>query len=156
MLFVYLYNITIYIYILTYTNIYSYIHVYPIERLIGGYANPDSALNCGSMLRECIRYDDLAIQLLHSPCLWYFFDNYVHLRNFEVASDSFNTLRDLLTTPRNKLISSEFLGQNYDSVMLHYEVSVCIVRVYIWDVLQCGVYVYYCYQIILFINPVYA
>lgn len=128
-----------FVYVCVYYNyLYTYLHIYPhillytclpytIERLIGGYANPDSALNCGSMLRECIRYDDLAIQLLHSSYLWYFFDNYVHLRNFEVASDSFNTLRDLLTTPRNKMISSEFLGQNYDSVMLHYEVSICIV-----------------------------
>lgn len=90
-------------------------------QLVKSYSNPDAALSCGSMLRECIRFDELANHLLYSEYLWYFFDDYVHLRNFEIASDSFNTLRDLLTTPKNKAISSTFLQTNYDQVMLHYD-----------------------------------
>lgn len=93
-----------------------------VLRLIEGYANPDSALSCGSMLRECIRHDDLATRILNSEQLWLFFDSYVHLRNFEVASDSFNTLKDLLTTAKNKSISSSFLDGRYEEVMRHYEV----------------------------------
>ena len=90
-------------------------------QFVKSYSNPDAALSCGSMLRECIRFDELATHLLYSEYLWYFFDDYVHLRNFEIASDSFNTLRDLLTTPKNKVISSTFLQTNYDQVMLHYD-----------------------------------
>lgn len=104
-----------------------------VRRLIEGYSIPDAALNCGSMLRECIRHDELAKAVLESEKLWEFFDSYAHLRNFEVASDSFNTLRDLLTTPKNKLISSSFLDAQYDRVMTHYEVHLvtfCFAIVY--------------------------
>jgi calcium binding protein 39 len=103
-----------------------------VTKLVQGYSNPDAALSCGSMLRECIRYDDLAVKLLNSESLWHFFDDYVHFRNFEIASDSFNTLRDLLTTPRNKAISSSFLHTNYVPVMAHYEVLLehfCILKI---------------------------
>ena len=92
-----------------------------VFQLVKCYDNPDAALSCGSMLRECIRFDELANKLLYSDYLWLFFDDYVHLRNFEIASDSFNTLRDLLTTPKNKTISSVFLQSNYELVMQHYE-----------------------------------
>jgi calcium binding protein 39 len=94
-----------------------------LHQLVISYDNSSTALSCGSMLRECIRYDATALALLNSADLWLFFDRYVHLRNFEVASDSFNTLRELLTTPRNKLLSSQYLFHNYDAVMAHYEVS---------------------------------
>ena len=90
-------------------------------QLVKCYGKPEAALSCGSMLRECIRFDELANRLLYSEYLWCFFDDYVHLRNFEIASDSFNTLRDLLTTPTNKSVSAAFLQSNYESVMLHYD-----------------------------------
>ena len=48
--------------------------------------------------------------------------DYVHLPNFDVASDAFNTLKELLTTPKNKLISSDFLDKNYNHVISKYEV----------------------------------
>ena len=50
-----------------------------------------------------------------------FFDEFVHLPNFEVASDAFNTLKDILTTPKNKLISADFLESHYDIVFKKYE-----------------------------------
>ena len=61
-----------------------------------GYGHPEVALNCGSMLREAARHEK-ARRILFSPHIWAFFDTYVHLPNFDVASDSFTTLRDLLT-----------------------------------------------------------
>jgi calcium binding protein 39 len=57
------------------------------------------------MLRECIRHDNLATNILKSKYIWNFFDVYIHLPNFDVASDSFNTLRELLITSKNKSIS---------------------------------------------------
>jgi len=100
---------------------YTFDQFETVNLLITSYANPSIALYCGGMLRECIRYDNLADKILHSEFLWLFFDEYVHVRNFEVASDSFNTLRDLLTTPRNKSISSNFLQNQYEVVMKHYQ-----------------------------------
>eukprot|EP01038_Epipyxis_sp_PR26KG_P012589 gene12589-16882_t len=93
-----------------------------IDRLVEGHINPECALSCGSMLRECIRHDVLAKYLLESSHLWKFFDTYVHLPNFDVASDAFNTLKELLTTPKNKLISSDFFDKNYNHVISKYEI----------------------------------
>jgi calcium binding protein 39 len=93
-----------------------------VRRLIEGYEHPDAALNCGSMIRECIRHNDLAISILNSELFWKFFDSYVHYPNFEVASDAFNSLRDLLVTVKNKTISSTFLDTHFDEVFMHYEV----------------------------------
>ena len=81
--------------------------------MIDGYRHPDIALNTGSMLRECIRHDNLAHDILYSNFLWFFFDEFVHFADFDVSSDAFNTLIDLLTTSKNKLISSEFIENNY-------------------------------------------
>lgn len=77
---------------------YVHTHLSLIEKLTEAYNNTETALICGSMLRECIRYDKLARIMLNADYLWQFFDKYVHLPNFEVASDAFNTLRDLLVT----------------------------------------------------------
>ncbi len=95
-----------------------------VDQLVRGYNHADAALSCGSMLRECVRYNALANHILYSDLIWLFFDSFVQMRNFEVASDSFTTLKELLTTPWNKSISSEFLVNKYDEVMAHYEVCV--------------------------------
>jgi calcium binding protein 39 len=100
-----------------------------VERLIRGYSNSDTALSCGSMLRECVRYDDIAKEILYSEELWLFFDNFVHLRNFEIAADSFSTLKALLTTSRNQSVSGEFLDAKYEEVMRHYEVRSVVICV---------------------------
>ena len=93
-----------------------------VKRLIEGYEQPDAALNCGSMIRECIRHNALASAILNSEYLWKFFDSYVHFPNFEVASDAFNSMRDLLVTVKNKSISSAFLDMHFQEVFQHYEV----------------------------------
>jgi calcium binding protein 39 len=93
-----------------------------VKRLIEGYEQPDAALNCGSMIRECIRHNSLASAILSSEYLWKFFDSYVHFPNFEVASDAFNSLRDLLVTVKNKSISSAFLDAHFTEVFMHYEI----------------------------------
>lgn len=51
---------------------------------------------------------------MFSDKIWPFFDTYVHLPNFDVASDSFATLKDILT--RHRAVAAEFLEKEYDHV----------------------------------------
>jgi len=95
-----------------------------LQTLLLGYLSSDSALSCGSMLRESIRHENLARYILFSESLWAFFDTYVHLPNFEVASDAFNTLRDLLTLPRHKHVAEEFMEAHCDKLLEKYDVSI--------------------------------
>ncbi|KAK3010661.1 hypothetical protein RJ639_011826 [Escallonia herrerae] len=98
------------------------------------YDNKDIALNCGNMLRECIKYPTLTKYLLESPSFELFF-KYVGLPNFDVASDAFSTfkslsvplpdiiqmrmLQDLLT--KHATAVSEFLIAHYDEFFEQYE-----------------------------------
>ncbi len=91
---------------------------YMVDMMIGAYRNPSTALLCGSMLRECIRYENIARKVLNDPSLWLFFDDYVHMPNFDVASDAFVTLGDLLT--RHKPVVFDFLFFKFDEVLSHY------------------------------------
>lgn len=86
--------------------------------LMKGYEKHDIALHCGSMLRECARYEALAKIMLSSPDYYNFF-NYVNLSTFDIASDAFSTFKELLT--RHKTLSSEFLNSNYDQFFECYE-----------------------------------
>lgn len=45
------------------------------------------------MLRDALKNEKVARRFLTSGQVWPFFDTYVHLRNFEVASDAFATLK---------------------------------------------------------------
>ena len=97
-----------------------------VLKIAEGYSNPEIALNAGSMLRECIRYEQLTRMFLHSEQLWLFFDSFVHLPNFDVASDAFNTLKEILAGARNKQIAAEFLEERYEEVFLKYQVRGCL------------------------------
>jgi len=86
--------------------------------LCKGYEQQEIALNCGTMLRECIRYEDLAKIVLHSNHFFDFF-KYVEVSTFDIASDAFATFKELLT--RHKMLAAEFLEANYDQVFVPYE-----------------------------------
>ncbi|XP_058846374.1 calcium-binding protein 39-like isoform X1 [Acipenser ruthenus] len=86
--------------------------------LLKGYESPEIALNCGIMLRECIRHEPLAKVILCSEQFYDFF-RYVELSTFDIASDAFATFKDLLT--RHKPLSAEFLEQHYDRFFSEYE-----------------------------------
>lgn len=88
-----------------------------VTRLVRGYKHPDTALLCGSMLRECIRYEKIALALLNSDLLWLFFDKYAHQTNFEVALDAISTLCDLLTHK----CAAQFLQAKYGIFFRRYE-----------------------------------
>lgn len=61
-------------------------------KLINGYEVPDIALNCGMMLRECCRYEELVKIILNSEQFYKFFE-YVELSTFDIASDAFLSFR---------------------------------------------------------------
>ncbi|RWS22914.1 protein Mo25-like isoform X2, partial [Leptotrombidium deliense] len=86
--------------------------------LMKGYEKHDIALNCGSMLRECARYEALAKIMLHSDDFCLFF-TYVEVSTFDIASDAFSTFKELLT--RHKTLSSEYLENNYDTFFRDYQ-----------------------------------
>lgn len=87
-------------------------------RLISGYENQDIALNCGIMLRECCRYEELTKLILNSEQFYKFFE-YVELSTFDIASDAFLTFRDLLN--KHKTLVANFLETNYDKFFEHYQ-----------------------------------
>lgn len=63
-----------------------------IFTLCRGYEQQEIALNCGTMLRECIRYEALTKILLYSDNFYDFF-KYVEVSTFDIASDAFATFK---------------------------------------------------------------
>jgi len=88
-----------------------------IEMLVNGYDEPDIALNCGSILRECIRHECLNQKLLESEHFYKFFD-FVQKSNFDIASDAFATFKVMLTKHKN--FAAQFLESNYDDIFSRY------------------------------------
>ena len=57
-------------------------------------------MNCGTMLRECVRFEALAKIVLHSPNFFDFF-KYVEVSTFDIASDAFATFKENQSTVFN-------------------------------------------------------
>lgn len=60
--------------------------------LFYSYEHQDVALNCGTMLRECARYEALAKIMIYSDDFYNFF-RYVEVSTFDIASDAFSTFK---------------------------------------------------------------
>ncbi|KAH9301280.1 hypothetical protein KI387_012863 [Taxus chinensis] len=88
-----------------------------LDILVLGYENTDIALHYGSMLRECIRHQNIARYVLESENIKKFF-TYIQLPNFDIASDAAATFKELLT--RHKATVAEFLIKNYDWFFAQY------------------------------------
>lgn len=88
-----------------------------MQALLKGYDTPNIALNCGLMIREAIRNESLASQLLYSPELYWLFE-LIESPLFEVASDAFTTFKDVLT--KHKALVAEFLRHDYDRFFADY------------------------------------
>uniref|UniRef100_A0A3Q2ZR98 Calcium binding protein 39 n=1 Tax=Kryptolebias marmoratus TaxID=37003 RepID=A0A3Q2ZR98_KRYMA len=73
--------------------------------LLKGYESPDIALNCGIMLRECIRHEPLAKITLWSEQFYDFF-RYVEMSTFDIASDAFATFK--VSRPNCSAFFSEY------------------------------------------------
>ncbi|KAL0478867.1 calcium binding protein [Acrasis kona] len=86
--------------------------------LMSFYERTEIALLCGSMLRESLKHELLAKDMLNNTEQLYKIFNYVDLSHFEVASDAFATFKEILS--RHKPLISEFLDHNFDSFFLRY------------------------------------
>lgn len=95
-------------------------HEEVLRLLVTAYEEPQVSLNCGSILRECLRHEQLALQLLADPPseLFLSFFKYVQVETFDVASDAFATFKMLLT--KHKPPASRFLETNFRVVFQHY------------------------------------
>ncbi|CAM8971912.1 unnamed protein product [Rhodiola kirilowii] len=93
-------------------------HCELLDFLVVCYDNKDIALNCGNMLRDCIKFSTLAKYIIDSPSFLLFF-KYVELPNFDVASDAFSTFKDLLT--KHGTLVSQYLSAHYDEFFGLYE-----------------------------------
>ncbi|KXZ56674.1 hypothetical protein GPECTOR_1g607 [Gonium pectorale] len=85
--------------------------------LFNGYNDPVIALNCGAMLRDCLRDDQIARKVLDGPVFLKFFEK-VEVANFEIASDAFSTFKDLLT--RHKSVVAAYLQDHYQEFFQAY------------------------------------
>ncbi|PVV03399.1 hypothetical protein BB560_002116 [Smittium megazygosporum] len=89
-----------------------------LKDLIRGYNHQESAMFCGSMLRESIKHESLLDIVLDSSEFFLFF-NYVEIDNFDISSDAFANFRDALL--RFKPRVCRFLMDNYENFFRHYE-----------------------------------
>jgi len=91
-----------------------------LEALLRGYETPKVALNYGIMLRESIRHERLAELLLPSAtdAPFYKLFEYVESPFFDVASDAFASLKELLT--RHKQRVALVLDEQYTDFFTHY------------------------------------
>ncbi|XP_020590944.1 calcium-binding protein 39 isoform X2 [Phalaenopsis equestris] len=93
-------------------------HLDLLDFLVICYNNKEIALNCGSMLRECVKYSTLAKYVLESTSFELFF-KYVELPNFDIASDALATFKDLLTKHETEV--SQFLSTHYEQFFELYD-----------------------------------
>ncbi|KAK4283584.1 hypothetical protein QN277_000520 [Acacia crassicarpa] len=93
-------------------------HTELLDFLVVCYDNKDIALTCGLMLRECAKFPTLTRYILESPSFVLFF-KFVESPTFDVASDAFSTLKDLLT--KHQKVVCEFLTAHYDEFFDLYE-----------------------------------
>lgn len=73
----------------------------------------DVALVCGQILRDCAKFELINRFVLYHPLFWNFF-KYAQIPIFEIATDVFVTLQQLLTT--HKTLVLDFLGKSCEQV----------------------------------------
>ncbi|KAI8641531.1 Mo25-like protein [Parasitella parasitica] len=86
--------------------------------LLNGYEKADVALNCGLIIRECIRHEALAKILLYSLKFYKFFE-FVEMSTFDIASDAFASFKEILT--KHKAVVADFLDAHYDEFFSKYK-----------------------------------
>lgn len=90
-------------------------HLSIMQFLIEGYGNAEIAFHCGIMIRESIKYADVLRHILLSnphDLVWPFIDRFLHLPNFDIASDGFNTFKELFNATISSHTSSSSSSSN--------------------------------------------
>ncbi|KAL6242163.1 Hym1p [Rhinocladiella similis] len=126
-----------------------------IVELCRGYEYPQSAMACGTILRQALQYDTIAAVILYDESrpnvdgeravqlkevdvtrkqigngvFWKFF-GWINRGSFEVSADAFTTFRELLT--KHKSIVSQYLATNYDLFFkTHYNPTLLLSQSYV-------------------------
>jgi calcium binding protein 39 len=88
----------------------EYVKAHPdiLRALVDGYNDAEIALNCGSILREVIRHEELNEMLLNDPQMFDAFFEYVQLSTFDVASDAFATFKVRGARAQSLLVESVY------------------------------------------------
>lgn len=81
--------------------------------LLKGPEHPEVALVCGQMLRDCAKFEVINRFVLGHQLFWNLF-RYAQIQIFEVATDTFVTLNQLLTL--HKKLVLEFLAKHNDMI----------------------------------------
>jgi len=89
-----------------------------LHSLINGYDSAEIGPHCGSILRECAKYEALTKLIMTAPNFTNFYV-YIEDVNFDIASDAFSTYKELIT--KHKAVSAEYLEKNYDMVFENYK-----------------------------------
>lgn len=92
-------------------------HVEMLSTLFDGFSSQEIGINYQEMFRECIRHQEVAKYVLESDMFFELFEK-LHDTEFEMASDSFTTFKDLLT--RHKAMAASYLIKHYDEFMQEY------------------------------------
>jgi len=88
-----------------------------IEALFNGYEYGDVAMTVGGLLRESIKSETILKIVFASPSFWKIF-KFVEYANFDVASDSFQSFKDIMLKHKNA--TAEFLDKYYDQFFQSY------------------------------------
>mmetsp|Transcript_21219 Transcript_21219/g.27467 ORF Transcript_21219/g.27467 Transcript_21219/m.27467 type:complete len:249 (+) Transcript_21219:197-943(+) len=85
---------------------------YALDALAKAYGENDQvALACGTMLKEAARHEIINIFILRAAFFWRFLTVHVHNKDFGIAADAFDLLRQLLTLHPH--LAAKFLAENY-------------------------------------------
>ncbi|CAI5477261.1 unnamed protein product [Closterium sp. Yama58-4] len=93
-------------------------HTELVDKLVRGYKQKDIAQNSGLMLRECLRSPKLVSHTLQFSNLDIIMGG-CDLQNFDIASDAFLTLKDLLK--QHPAVAAEFLMTNFEDFFKRFD-----------------------------------
>ncbi|CAH0480832.1 unnamed protein product [Peronospora belbahrii] len=84
--------------------------------LVEGYKNNDTALICGSMLRDCFEYQTLTMIFLNDlePAFEYLFKVTMENCNFDISADALINISRLLTV--HKKVTVQLLDKGFDRI----------------------------------------
>lgn len=97
-------------------------HAEIIEHLLSALVRSETALYAGQILREASKYPYLAYYMFLSSHFWHFFETYLHSANFDIASESFSLIKELLTAPQLREVQDGFYATNGEVFIQQYNV----------------------------------
>lgn len=93
-----------------------------IDKLWEGCGCADIALTCGVIIRAGVKYRIFTEVVLGRPSFWALLDTYIHQLGFDVATDAFSTLVEIVTGPHEDLTAS-FLLEHFDTFFRKFEAA---------------------------------